>query len=289
MNLSCEREMRFFCVLTLIFAVCKGEVWAGSGMLPQEIREEHFAFRLPEGYRLVKAEDLPPSLFPDTPWGDLHKKRINDLDRVFIAEEGATLLCLGLKVQPYRKRFRRAIPYEEFASAESIDAYKEALTSQLESLGLTEVFVRGPVSSREDAVIQFACEFESSDGVHADEYYASVLGSHEVVYLMLFSLPPIESPEGASLFQQIVQSVKFKEKYQHRAYPQNWWEQRTWGERVEDILKLLALFFILYLGFSWGLESLSKSRFPLHPRAVRVMSFFLSFFVCLAVFKWVEF
>jgi hypothetical protein len=289
LNLSCEREMRYFCVLALVFAVSKGEVWAGSQMLPQEIQEDHFAFRLPEGYGLFKGEEVLPWPFPDTPWGGLYKKRIKDLDTVFIAEEEGTLLCLGLKTQLYRKKFRRALPYEEFASPQSIVAYKESLTRQLANQGLTEVSVSGPVTSREDGVIQFACGFEFSEGLQAEEYYASLLGSHEVVYLILFSYPPRKSPEMASLFQQIVQSFTFKEKYQHAPHPRSWWEGRTWGERVEDILKLLALFFILYLGFSWGLQSLSKWRLPLHPKAVQVMSVFLSFFVCLAVFKWVEF
>ena len=281
--------MRCFWILLLILVICEGEVRADSRRLPQEIREDHFAFRLPEGSQAVESEDLPVSFFPDTPWGRLYRGRVKDLDRVFAAKGESTLLCLGLKVRPYRKRFRRAIPYEEFASPENIDAYKRAVTSQLESHGLTGVSLQGPVTNQEDGVIQFTCQFQFSKGLQAEEYYASILGSHEVVYLICFSSPPTKSPETASLFREIVESVEFEEKYQHFPYPQNWWEERTWGERIEDILKLLALFFILYLGFSWGIASLSKWRVPVHPKAVRVMSVCLSLFVCLAVFKWVEF
>lgn len=281
--------MRYFSILAVIFVISTGDVSARKLVLPQEIREDHFTFRLPEGFTLLKSKDLPPSLLSDTPWERVYKKRIKDLDRVFVAKEDNTFLFVGLKIQPYRKRLRKALPYEEFASTKNIEAYEKALVGQLQRYGLTEVSLKGPVTSRENGVMQFTCKFEFSEGLEAEEYYVSLLGSHEVVYLVLFSSPPTRSLESASLFHRLIESFEFKEKYQHRPYPQNWWEERTWGERIEDILKLLALFFILYLGFSWGLESFFKSRLRVNRGAIRVISILLSFIVCLAAFKWVEF
>lgn len=281
--------MSYFYVLMLTLVMCAGDVWAGNGALSQNIRHDHFAFQLPGEFRLLEEEDSSLSLLADTPWGRLHGKRVKDLDEVFVAERGGTLIFLGLEVRSYRKRFRKAIPYEEFASPQNIETYKEALVRQLEGHGLTGVSFKEPVSNRDDGVVKFECEFQSSPGHDAEEYYASVLGSHEVVYLILFSCPPMKSSQNASLFGQIVDSVNFEENYEHRPYPQNWWDQRTWGERVEDVLKLSALFFILFLGSYWGLESFLKPRLGIHPRVLWVMSLCLSFFVCLAVFKWVDF
>ena len=248
--------MSYFYVPALILVMCTGPVWAGSGAHSQEIRDDHFAFQLPGEFRPVEGEDSSLSFFTDTPWGRLHEKRIKDLDRVFVAGKDGILTFLGLKVKPYRKRLRKAIPYDEFASPQNIETYKGALARQLESYGLTGVSFEEPVASREDGIITFQCEFKSSPDHDAEEYYASVLGSHEVVYLILFSSPPRKSLESAALFRQIVGSVEFEEDYKHHPYPQNWWAQRTWGERVEDVLKLSALFFILFLGSHWGLESL---------------------------------
>ena len=281
--------MNYCYVLMLTLVMCAGDVRAGNGALSQNIRHDHFAFQLPGDFRLVEGEDSTLSLSADRPWGRLHERRVKDLDQVFVAERDGALIFLGLEVRSYRKRFRKAIPYEEFASAQNIETYKEALARQLEGHGLTGVFFKEPVHNREDGIVKFECEFKSSPGHGAEEYYASVLGSHEVVYLILFSSPPVKSSENAALFGQIVDSVHFEENYEYRPYPQNWWDQRTWGERVEDVLKLSALFFILFLGSYWGLESVLKPRLGIHPKVLWVMSFCLSFIVCLAVFKWVEF
>ncbi|NVM21870.1 MAG: hypothetical protein HWN68_08840 [Desulfobacterales bacterium] len=286
--------MRYFCILAaLIFVICTGNVSADSSGLPQEIREGHFTFRLPKGFTHLEPEDLPSLFFPDTPRGRVYKKRLKDLDTVFVAKEDNSSLFFGFKVRPYRKRLRKALSYEEFASTENINAYKRALSDQLQRQGLSKVSVKGPVTSRQEGVVQFTCEFESADGLEAEEYYASVLGSHEVVYLILFSSPPIISSEIGRLFHEVLDSFEFEQKYQYRRYPQNWWQQRTWGERTEDVLKLLALSFVLYLGFVWGLDSMFRSRLRLDPRtmrgAIRVMSILLSLIVCLAVFKWVQF
>jgi hypothetical protein len=284
---TCDMTMPCLLALMVLFTMCEAEVWAGSWDLAQDIHEGHFTFRLPKAFAPLLETELPGSLVSDTPWAKIYKERVEDLDRLFVGKDGDTLLVLGVKVETYRRRLRRALSYEEFASKENIQIYKRAVERQLEGAGLLKVSLHSPVVLKEQGVTLFDCSFESPEGLKGTEYYASALGSHEVVYLTLFLLPPARSSTHASFFRRVVGSFEFETRYAYNDRPQNWWQRRTWGERIEDGLKLMALFFVLYLGCSHGLYAFGEKWATVRLRGIKVLSVLISVIICLAVWKWV--
>jgi len=272
----------------MAFACFAGSLWAGDNGVSQEIRESHFSFQLPEAFRPFKAEGLPPPGFPDTPWGRVYGKRVKDLDRVFVAREGDQAVLLGLKVEPYRRKLRKALPFDEFASPGNIETFRYALTEQLTVQGLSQVDARLLSVRPKKGIIAFRSTFELADHDKAEEYYVSVLGSHEIVYLILFASPPAALQAQASLLDRLVDSLQFESGYGYDPNPKNWWQRRTWSERIEDVTKLAALFFVDYLGCSWGLGSLVGSGLP-NPWAMRALVVLVTSVICVAVANWTLF
>lgn len=276
------------CPIIMAFVYLATSLWAGDNGAAQEIHESHFSFRLPEAFRPFKAKALPPSGFPDTPWGRVHGKRVKDLDRVFVAHENDQAVWVGLKIEPYRRKLRKALSFDEFASPENIETFRYALAGQLAVQGLSQIDVRLVRVRPEKGIIVFGSTFELTDGHKAEEQYVSILGSHEIVYLILFSSPPAALQAHASHLDRIVDSLQFKQGYQYDPNPKNWWQKRTWSEQIEDVTKLAALFFIVYLGCSWGLGSLLGSVIS-NPWAMRAMVVLVTSVVCIAVANWTLF
>lgn len=275
-------------MVIMAFVFFSGGLWADDKGASREIREGHFSFRLPEKFRPFKAEGLPSPAFPDTPWGRVYEKRVKDLDRVFVAREGDQAVWVGLKVEPYRRKLRKALPFDEFASPGNIDTFRYTLAGQLAVHGLSQIDVRLSSVRPEKGIIAFSSTFDLADGRKAEDYYVSVLGSHEIVYLILFCSPPAGLGDQASLFGRLVDSFQFETGYGYDPNPRNWWQRRTWSERIEDVTKLAALFFIVYFGCTWAMGSLFGSVIR-NPWAMRALVVLVTSVVCVAVANWTLF
>jgi hypothetical protein len=282
---------RYVCPVIMVimaFVLFSGGLWADDKGSSREIRQGHFSFRLPEKFRPFKAEGLPSPAFPDTPWGRVYEKRVKDLDRVFVAYERDEAVWVGLKVEPYRGKLRKTLPFDEFASPGNIDTFRYTLAGQLAVHGLSQIDVTVSSVRPEKGIIAFSSTFDLADGRKAEENYVSILGSHEIVYLILFCSPPAGLGVQASLFGPLVASFQFEPGYGYDPNPRNWWQRRTWSERIEDVVKLAALFFIVYLGCTWGLGSLLGSVIR-NPWAMRALVVLVTSVVCVAVASWTVF
>ena len=281
----------------IVFLIAILLMWNGLSVegrsLTQEVRENHFVFRIPEDARDYVPGSLSFYLRSHPSLVSLYTERIADLDRLFILERDNRSVLLGLKVTPYRRQFKRSLSYQEFASAENIQSYEWALRNQFEKYGLSHISLEEIVTDPKTGIIRFICRFDVEPGMEAEEYYASILGSDEIVYLILFTVPPSPlSPSVASLFRSIVKSFQFEPGYQYSPGLQNGWTRRTWGERMEIFIKLFLLFFFMQSVFIRVLNTLLQYPFEFTPcgtssYVVRIISILLSLMVCSAYLRWV--
>lgn len=282
------KAVLFSATLAAVLVLCWGVV-AGTGEeVARNIGGDHFRLFVPADFQLFTVPGDLTIDAGDSPWERVVKKRLQDLDVLYYTRQDRGTVYVGLKRDHYRRRLRRALSFGEFAGPNDIDLYKQMVAGQLIIHGLRQVEVRHRQSDPEEGVITFMSVFKQASGQEGGEYYASFLGSREIVYLVVFSDPPAPPGIHEALFNSLVSAFSFHSGYGYDHTPGNWWQRRTWAERIEDVTKLGALFFLIYMACSWGVSSLA-GKLVSSPWAMRAIVLLVTSGVFLLIANWTLF